>query len=52
VVAHAVRHLAGLIGTDPGIARVAAEDRSGLWAAIARHADLPVARHSELPRHS
>jgi hypothetical protein len=52
VVAHAVRHLAGLIGTDPGIARVAAEDRTGLWAAIAWHADLPVARHSELPRHS
>ncbi len=48
VAAHAVRHLAGLRVTDPGVRRAAA-DGDPIWDVIASFADTTVAVHELLP---
>lgn len=50
VVAHAVRHLANLRATDPGVRRAAASSEHALlWDLVAAHTDLAVAVHELLP---
>ena len=49
VVAHAVRHLAQLEATDPGVRLAAQADTSGIWGLIRSFCSLPVDVHGRLP---